>query len=55
VAVTITQLKYYAFICFYSLFIACNSLLYEVTADIYLDPVSVNFLVFWECTDMEAN
>jgi len=57
----ITQLTYYAFICFYLLFIACNSLfsdvtiVTEVTADIYLDLVSVNSLVYWACRDMEAN
>jgi len=48
----------FAFICF---FIACNSLfsdvtiVTEVTVDIYLDLVSVNFLVYWACRDMEAN
>jgi len=57
----ITQLTYYVFIYFYLLFKACNSLfsdvtvVTEVTADIYLGLVSVNFLVYWACRDMEAN
>jgi hypothetical protein len=61
VAVIITQLKYYAFTGFYLLFISRNSsfsdvtIVTEVTADIYLDLVSVNFLVYWACRDMEAN